>query len=96
MALRVAARSEHRDRIAGLVLDSPVLSWQYALEGLARARRTPGFVLPLAVRAAEGRAGLQLGEGPSFVPAPHCCAPPAMLAWMICAIRSSAWASCVL
>ncbi|ASY35601.1 putative secreted protein [Streptomyces sp. Tu6071] len=58
MALRVAARSEHRDRIAGLVLDSPVLSWQYALEGLARARRTPGFVLPLAVRAAEGRAGL--------------------------------------
>ncbi|MFE9247353.1 alpha/beta hydrolase [Streptomyces sp. NPDC007088] len=58
MALRAAARSGLRDRIAGLVLDSPVLSWQYALGALARARHTPGALLPLAVRAAEGRTGL--------------------------------------
>jgi alpha-beta hydrolase superfamily lysophospholipase len=58
MALHAAARSELRDRIAGLVLDSPVLDWQTTLRALATARRTPGALLPLAVRAAQGRAGL--------------------------------------
>ncbi|WP_320781200.1 alpha/beta hydrolase [Streptomyces sp. CRN 30] len=58
MALRTAAWSAHRDRIAGLVLDSPVLDWQTTLRALAAARRTPGVLLPLAVRAAQGRTGL--------------------------------------
>ncbi|MFD8272537.1 alpha/beta hydrolase family protein [Streptomyces flaveolus] len=58
MALRTAAHSAARDRIAGLVLDSPVLSWETTLRALAAARRTPGVLLPLAVRAAQGRAGL--------------------------------------
>ncbi|MEU1406118.1 alpha/beta fold hydrolase [Streptomyces sp. NPDC005728] len=58
MALRAAERSPVRDRIAGLVLDSPVLSWQATLRALAQARHTPEPLLPLAVRAAQGRAGL--------------------------------------
>ncbi|CQR64748.1 alpha/beta hydrolase [Streptomyces leeuwenhoekii] len=59
MALRAAEYSGLRDRIAGLVLDSPVLSWEAALRSLAAARHTPGPLLPLAVRAAQGRAGLR-------------------------------------
>ncbi len=58
MALRAAAHSTLRDRISGLVLDSPVLSWETTLRALATARRTPGALLPLAVRAAQGRTGL--------------------------------------
>ncbi len=58
MALRAAEHSTMRDHIAGLVLDSPVLSWEATLRALARARHTPPPLLPLAVRAAQGRAGL--------------------------------------
>jgi pimeloyl-ACP methyl ester carboxylesterase len=61
MALRAAARSAVRDRIAALVLDSPVLHWESTLRALAAARRTPRALLPLAVRAAQGRTGL-LGD----------------------------------
>ncbi|MFF9811496.1 alpha/beta hydrolase [Streptomyces coeruleorubidus] len=57
MALRAAAHSGLRDRVSGLVLDSPVLSWETTLRALAAARRTPGALLPLAVRAAQGRTG---------------------------------------
>ncbi|MEU0334524.1 alpha/beta fold hydrolase [Streptomyces sp. NPDC006193] len=62
MALRAAEHSAARDRVAGLVLDSPVLSWEATLRALARARRTPPLLLPLAVRAAQGRAGLHTGR----------------------------------
>ncbi|MER5216044.1 alpha/beta fold hydrolase [Streptomyces sp. NPDC002838] len=58
MALRAALHSGLRDRISGLVLDSPVLSWETTLRALAAARRTPGALLPLAVRAAQGRTGM--------------------------------------
>ncbi|GGJ38070.1 alpha/beta hydrolase [Streptomyces brasiliensis] len=58
MALRAATHSAVRDRVAGLVLDSPVLSWETTLRALAAARHTPEAVLPLAVRAAQGRTGL--------------------------------------
>ncbi|WBO67169.1 alpha/beta hydrolase [Streptomyces camelliae] len=58
MALRAAEHSPVRERIAGLVLDSPVLSWEATLRALARARHTPPPLLPLAVRAAQGRTGL--------------------------------------
>ncbi|NKI41192.1 alpha/beta hydrolase [Streptomyces physcomitrii] len=62
MALHAVTHSPLRERVVGLVLDSPVLSWQAALRGLAAARRTPAPILPLAVRAAQGRAGLR-GDG---------------------------------
>ncbi|WP_200301327.1 alpha/beta hydrolase family protein [Streptomyces adelaidensis] len=59
MALRAATHSPLRDRVTGLVLDSPVLDWATTLRALAAARRTPGALLPLAVRAAQGRTGLR-------------------------------------
>ncbi|MFJ9026963.1 alpha/beta hydrolase [Streptomyces sp. NPDC102274] len=58
MALGAAAGSPLRARIAGLVLDSPVLDWEATLRALATARRVPAPLLPLAVRSAQGRAGL--------------------------------------
>ncbi|MET7701178.1 MULTISPECIES: alpha/beta hydrolase family protein [unclassified Streptomyces] len=58
MALRAASHSALRERISGLVLDSPVLDWETTLRALATARRTPSALLPLAVRAAQGRTGL--------------------------------------
>ncbi|MFI7295897.1 alpha/beta hydrolase [Streptomyces sp. NPDC050121] len=63
MALRAAADSGLRDLVSGLVLDSPVLDWRTTLRALAAARHTPGPLLPLAVRAAEGRTGLRGGPG---------------------------------
>ncbi|MFF1414419.1 alpha/beta hydrolase family protein [Streptomyces sp. NPDC058289] len=59
MALHAAERSALADRISGLVLDSPVLDWHTTLRALAAARRTPAPLLPFAVKAAEGRAGLR-------------------------------------
>ncbi|WP_326696833.1 hypothetical protein OG909_05600 [Streptomyces sp. NBC_01754] len=58
MALHAAVNSALRDRIAGLVLDSPVMDWQVTLRALAGARGVPAALLPLAVRAAQGRTGL--------------------------------------
>ncbi|KQX81793.1 alpha/beta fold hydrolase [Streptomyces sp. Root1310] len=63
MALRAAADSGLRDLVSGLVLDSPVLDWRTTVRALAAARHTPGALLPLAVRAAEGRTGLHAGPG---------------------------------
>lgn len=64
MALHAAGKSGQRDRIKGLVLDSPVLDWEATLRAMATARRTPGPLLPLAVRAAQGRTGLRGGRLP--------------------------------
>ncbi|MFD7015577.1 alpha/beta hydrolase [Streptomyces sp. NPDC059161] len=58
MALHAAANSPLRERISGIVLDSPVLDWEFTLRALASAHRTPGVLLPLAVRAAQGRTGI--------------------------------------
>jgi uncharacterized protein len=58
MALRAAAHSPERDRVGGLVLDSPVLHWQSTVRALAASRGVPAPLLPLGVRAAEGRTGL--------------------------------------
>ncbi|MDX3312623.1 alpha/beta hydrolase [Streptomyces sp. ME08-AFT2] len=62
MALRAAADSGLRDLVSGLVLDSPVLDWRTAVRALAAARHTPAALLPLAVRAAEGRIGMAGGS----------------------------------
>ncbi|WP_369200994.1 alpha/beta hydrolase family protein [Streptomyces sp. PU-14G] len=58
MALHAAAHSPLRDRVAGLVLDSPVLDWQYTVRALASSHGAPRALLPLVVRAVQGRAGL--------------------------------------
>ncbi|UQX00564.1 hypothetical protein [Streptomyces sp. RerS4] len=64
MALRALERSALAGRISGLVLDSPVLDWHATLRALAAARRVPAPLLPLALRAAEGRAGLRADRLP--------------------------------
>ncbi|MFJ7072322.1 alpha/beta hydrolase [Streptomyces sp. NPDC098781] len=64
MALHAAAHSGLRERVSGLVLDSPVLSWEATLRALATARHTPSALLPLAVRAAQGRTGLNADRAP--------------------------------
>ncbi|WP_019545537.1 alpha/beta hydrolase family protein [Streptomyces sulphureus] len=56
MALRTACESPLRERIAGLVLDSPVLDPAAALRALAAAHHVPKALLPLAARAARGEA----------------------------------------
>ncbi|MFF4365714.1 alpha/beta hydrolase [Streptomyces sp. NPDC001594] len=66
MAVRAVENSALAGRIAGLVLDSPVLDWHTTLRNLAAAHRTPAPLLPLAVRAAEGRAGLRAGHRAPF------------------------------
>ncbi|MFE0380565.1 alpha/beta hydrolase [Streptomyces inhibens] len=58
MALRAAVHSALRDRISGLVLDSPVLDRHATVRALAAARRVPRALLPLVVRAAEGTTGM--------------------------------------
>ncbi|MGD6746287.1 alpha/beta hydrolase [Streptomyces sp. BH106] len=78
MALHAAAHSALRDRVKGLVLDSPVLSWEATLRALARARRTPGPLLPLAVRAAQGRTGLS-GDRLAEVADPRALKVPTLL-----------------
>lgn len=61
MALRAAHRSTMRGRIRGLVLDSPVLDWKATVRARARKHGVPPVLLPLGVRAAEGRTGLHGG-----------------------------------
>ncbi|MFV2121534.1 alpha/beta hydrolase [Streptomyces sp. Act-28] len=78
MALRTAARSRLRHRITGLVLDSPVLDWEATLRALAAARRVPSVLLPLAVRAAQGRTGLG-DEGPGGAADPGALRVPALV-----------------
>ncbi|WP_069811965.1 alpha/beta hydrolase [Streptomyces sp. TP-A0874] len=57
MALHTATRSAYRERVAGLILDSPVLDRPATLRALIAAGHTPRPLLPLAVRAAQGRLG---------------------------------------
>ncbi|MGI5351538.1 alpha/beta hydrolase family protein [Streptomyces sp. CA-250714] len=67
MALHAAANSPLRDRVAGLVLDSPVLDWPRTVRALALSRGTPRALLPLVVRAVQGRAGLPEGRDAALV-----------------------------
>jgi alpha-beta hydrolase superfamily lysophospholipase len=55
MALRALAESAVRDRVSGLVLDSPVLDWRSTVRAVAESNGVPGALMPLTVRAAEGR-----------------------------------------
>jgi alpha-beta hydrolase superfamily lysophospholipase len=79
MALHAAADSALRDRISGLVLDSPVLDWETTLRNLAAARRVPAPLLPLAVRAAQGRTGLRRGRRPRVAVDPHSLRVPTLI-----------------
>ncbi|OEU96862.1 alpha/beta hydrolase [Streptomyces oceani] len=69
MALRAVAESVYRERLCGLVLDSPVLDRRATLRALAASRGVPRMLLPLAERAAEGR-GLRLSAATDSGPSP--------------------------
>lgn len=58
MALLAMAHSAVRDRVGGLVLDSPVLDWRATVRAAVSSRGLPAALIPLALRAAEGRTGL--------------------------------------
>ncbi|MGW1074276.1 alpha/beta hydrolase [Streptomyces sp. NPDC002537] len=58
MALLAALDSALAPRVAGVVMDSPVLDWPALVRACAAYRGTPAPLIPLAVRAAEGRTGL--------------------------------------
>lgn len=49
IALQVALRSAHRDLIAGVVLESPVIDWRVVLDHQARQLRVPVVIAHLAV-----------------------------------------------
>lgn len=51
IALQVALNSAHRDIIAGVVLESPVIDWRRVLEFQARMRGLPSQVAGLAIGA---------------------------------------------
>jgi uncharacterized protein len=59
MALIAERRSPVRDRVSGLVLDSPVLDWRATVKAAVRAHGLPKVLTPLAIRAAEGRTALR-------------------------------------
>ncbi|WP_344003228.1 alpha/beta hydrolase family protein [Microbacterium paludicola] len=69
IALQSALRSAHRDLIAGLILDSPVIDWQIVLDDQAAQLRIPRAIVRtamamLASRAVSRAAGL--GQGIPF------------------------------
>ncbi|MEU9120797.1 hypothetical protein AB0C96_13220 [Streptomyces sp. NPDC048506] len=78
MALRAAARSALRDRISGLILDSPVLDRHATVRALAAARGVPRSLLPLVVRAAEGTTGMPVHR-PADAADPAALAVPTLL-----------------
>ncbi|MFI0899952.1 alpha/beta hydrolase [Streptomyces sp. NPDC020983] len=55
MALHAQRLSAERERVAGLVLDSPVLDWRATVRAAAASHGLPAPLTRLAVRAAEGR-----------------------------------------
>ncbi|GAA2152353.1 alpha/beta fold hydrolase [Kitasatospora kazusensis] len=60
IALQTAARSDWRDSVAGLVLDSPVLDWPATARQGAVRSGVPAPLAELGALAAQGRAGVDL------------------------------------
>ncbi|WP_059009698.1 alpha/beta hydrolase [Streptomyces specialis] len=80
MALRPAVQPPPHQRVAGLVLDSPVLAPAATFRSLASERGVPGPLLPFALGAANGGFGLDTGDRPSGHPPGHGGAPlPVMI-----------------
>lgn len=60
--LWTAARSDYRDSLAGLVLDSPLLDLPAATRGLAVRSGVPAALARFAPVAAQGRSGVDLAD----------------------------------
>lgn len=74
MALLAQRGSPVGRKVTGLVLDSPVLDWRATVKAAVRAHGLPRALIPLAIRAAEGRTGVHTAHhttpvaGPLTVP----------------------------
>ncbi|MFJ5925252.1 alpha/beta fold hydrolase [Kitasatospora sp. NPDC092948] len=60
IAMYTAARSAHRGRIAGLVLDSPVLDWEESVRRVSARTGASPMLAELGALAAQGRTGVDL------------------------------------
>lgn len=54
--------SEHAEAVEGLILDSPVLDWQFVLRRLARSVGLPEFLASTAMAATTLRTGIDFGD----------------------------------
>lgn len=62
VSLQTLARAEQRDRIAGLVLDGPVISWRSTLDFQAGLRGLPTLISWAGGVVTEQRLGIDLGD----------------------------------
>lgn len=68
IAMQVALNSRHRDVIAALVLDSPVVDWRVVLGFQARALKVPGPVTRLAMGALGGSVSSRIARTGDPIP----------------------------
>lgn len=71
IALQLAARSRHREHIAGLVLIGPLAGWRWAIEEGAVAARLPRFVGRLVTGFLGTTAGARLAGARAAYPLRH-------------------------
>jgi alpha-beta hydrolase superfamily lysophospholipase len=68
IALQLSLNSAHRDSIAGLILESPVVDWRIVLEYQARALRVPTAVSGLAIGALQSEWATPITRAGSAIP----------------------------
>ncbi|KTR87696.1 alpha/beta hydrolase [Microbacterium testaceum] len=68
MCLQTEALSAHRDVIAGLILESPVVDWRTVLRYQSRLLKLPAPVLSLTERILDSRWGARLVRGGDAIP----------------------------
>jgi alpha-beta hydrolase superfamily lysophospholipase len=68
IALQLSLNSAHREAIAGLILESPVIDWRLVLEYQARAMRVPSAVSGLAIGALQSEWAAPLTRAGSAIP----------------------------
>jgi pimeloyl-ACP methyl ester carboxylesterase len=68
IALQLSLNSAHRDAIAGLILESPVIDWRIVLEYQARVLRVPAAVSGLAIGALQSEWATPITRAGSAIP----------------------------
>lgn len=68
IAVQLSLNSAHREAIAGLILESPVIDWRLVLEYQARAMRVPSAVSGLAIGALQSEWAAPLTRAGSAIP----------------------------
>jgi alpha-beta hydrolase superfamily lysophospholipase len=68
IALQLSLNSAHRDAIAGLILESPVVDWRVVLQYQARAMRVPPAVSGLAIGALQSEWATPITRAGSAIP----------------------------